>query len=124
MPAKIPEIDGDWAAYSGHREHFTQAVLAASKTGTGRLCVLGAGKCNDLDLERLARVFSELHLVDIEPGALARAVSRQDPTTRKKIFPHAPVDLSLLTPKRASKWQRKAPTPAELEQCGELGLST
>jgi hypothetical protein len=122
MSARIPEIDADWATYSGHREHLTQAVLAASKIGAGRLCVLGAGKCNDLDLERLARAFSELHLVDIEPGSIARAVSRQDPTTRGKLFPHAPVDLSLLTAKRASKWQRKPPSSAELEQCGELSL--
>jgi hypothetical protein len=84
--------------------------------------VLGAGKCNDLDLERLAESFSELHLVDIEPGSLARAVSRHDPATRRKLFPHTPVDLSLLTAKRVAKWQRKPPSAAELEQSRDATL--
>lgn len=119
MPNKIPEFDADWALYSGHRERFSEAVLAASKTGTERLCILGAGKCNDLDLERLAQVFSELHLVDIEPRSLASAVSRQAPETRRKLVLHAPLDLSLLSAKRSEKWRRKPPSNTELEQLRE-----
>lgn len=122
MPAKIAEIDADWALYSGHREHFTQAVLQAAKTGRERLCVLGAGKSNDLDLQELARAFSEVHLVDLEPSSVAQAVSRQDPATRSKLVPHTPVDLSLLSSKRCSKWQRKPASAAELEQLSHTTL--
>lgn len=89
-------------------------MLAASPAPGGRLCVLGAGKCNDLDLERLASHYAELHLVDIEPAAIAAAVSRQAPATRSKLFPHAPVDLAVLNEKRAGKWKRRAPAASEL----------
>jgi hypothetical protein len=116
MADEIAKIDPDWSLYSGHRARFTEAVLSASKSAPGRLCILGAGKCNDLDLLRLAEVFSELHLVDLDPGSVASAVSRQAPETRRKLVPHTPVDLSLLSPKRSAKWQRKPPPDAELEQ--------
>ena len=122
MPEKIAEISTEWALYSGHREHFTHAVLSSAKTGHERLCVLGAGKSNDLDLEQLARAFSEVHLVDLEPSSVAQAISRQDPATRSKLVPHTPLDLSLLSSKRSAKWQRKPPSAAELEQLSQATL--
>jgi hypothetical protein len=112
----------DWDLYAAHREKFTRAVLSRAPSTPGRLCVLGAGKCNDLDLSALSQVYRELHLVDIEPAALASAVSRQAPEVRTQLVPHAPVDLSVLTPKRASKWQRRPPTPAELDAAAEATL--
>lgn len=126
MPEKFAVSDADlereWQLYAGHREQLTRAVLAASKTSGGRLCVLGAGKCNDLDLDQLADAFSELHLVDLDPASVARAVSRQSLRVREKLRLHTPVDLSLLSAKRSSKWQRKPPTPPELEQCRDAAL--
>jgi hypothetical protein len=104
----------DWDLYAAHREKFSQAVLSVAPSTPGRLCVLGAGKCNDLDLARLSLAFRELHLVDLDPAALASAVSREAPQVRRQLQPHAPVDLSVLSAKRASKWQRRAPTNAEL----------
>src|SRR5450432_2426587 len=50
----MPETDDDWALYADHRAHFTEAIVASASRAGGRLCVLGAGKCNDVDLERLA----------------------------------------------------------------------
>jgi SAM-dependent methyltransferase len=38
----------------------------------GRLCILGAGNCNDLRLTELARGFGEIVLVDIDEDALER----------------------------------------------------
>jgi hypothetical protein len=104
----------DWELYAAHREKFTQTVLSVAPSVPGRLCVLGAGKCNDLDLARLSLAFRELHLVDLDPASLAGAVSREAPNARRQLVPHAPVDLSILSAKRASKWQRRAPTNAEL----------
>jgi hypothetical protein len=114
----------DWELYAAHREKFTQAVLSGAPSSPGRLCVLGAGKCNDLDLTRLSQAFREVHLVDLEAPALASAVSREPPEVRRHLLPHAPVDLSVLSPKRASKWQRRAPTPAELEATAESALQS
>jgi hypothetical protein len=80
-----------WDRYAIHRKHLTDAVLAL---GTGRLCLLGAGNANDYDLPALAERFSEIHLVDIDPAALARATNRQPAPVRNKLKSHAPVDLS------------------------------
>src|SRR5689334_14745297 len=99
--APIEKNVSEWELYTAHREHFTRLVLARAPSGDqGRLCVLGAGKCNDLDLERLGEAYGELHLVDIEPSAVASAVARQPASLRSKLFPHASVDLSVLTGKR------------------------
>jgi hypothetical protein len=78
-----------------------------------RLCVLGAGNCNDLDLQRLAEHYAEIHLVDIDAAALARAVERQEPATRDKLSCHAPVDLSGLVD-RLERWKAFQVTPDEL----------
>jgi hypothetical protein len=81
-----------WERYRGHRERVTAEILALGLGG--RLCVLGVGNANDLDLDALAARFDEIHLVDIDPTALARARGRQSATTRARLRDHAPVDLS------------------------------
>jgi hypothetical protein len=58
------------------------------------LAVLGAGNCNDLDLEVLSRSFREIHLVDLDYEALRRARARQKPDVARKLVLRAPVDLS------------------------------
>jgi hypothetical protein len=119
----MPDPGDDWALYADHRAHFSAALLGCAPNSGGRLCILGAGKCNDSDLERLSQVFSEIHLVDLEPSALATAMARQTPATRTRLRPHCPVDLSLLSAKRIGKWQRKPPTPAEIEAASASTLA-
>jgi hypothetical protein len=109
----MPEND-DWALYAGHRARMTQALLSCAGEGGGRLCLFGAGSCNDVDVERLARTFSEIHLVDIDPTALARAVSRQPPAVSAQLRLHSRVDLSGMD-KRLAKWKRRSPTVAQVE---------
>jgi hypothetical protein len=82
-----------WQRYRGHRERLTAEILALGPAG-GRLCLLGAGNANDLDLEALAARFEEVHTVDLDPAALARARGRQTAATRARLRDHAPVDLS------------------------------
>jgi hypothetical protein len=112
----------DWELYAAHREQFTQAVVAAAPPSPGRLCVLGAGKCNDLDLSRLTQAYREVHLVDLEPPLLASALAREEPEVRSRLKPHAPVDLSLLSVKRSSKWQRQPPNLSELTAAASSSL--
>src|SRR5260370_5178507 len=100
--------------FRGHRQHVTAEILALAPGGDqgrgGRLGLLGAGNGNDLDLEALGARFDEVHLVDIDPGALARATGRQSPAAQAKLRSHAPGDLSGLYQQR----QRKArPPPAD-----------
>jgi len=84
---------GDWALYAQHRARQTQAILDAAPAG-GRVCFFGAGNCNDLDLERLASHFDELHLVDIDLKALQRAKARQTEGTQTKLQLHGGIELS------------------------------
>ena len=87
-----------WERYRSHRQRLTAEILALAPGGNavrgGRLCLLGAGNANDLDLEALTTHFDEVHLVDIDAAALERATSRQSVELRAKLQSHAPVDLS------------------------------
>jgi hypothetical protein len=84
--------------FRSHREQLTRLAVAAAPapTRTGRLCVLGAGNANDLDLERLVATYREVHLVDLDGEALGRARDRQSATVRASLVTHAGVDLSQL----------------------------
>src|SRR5260221_14486189 len=87
-----------WDLFRGHRQRVTAEILALAPGGNdargGRLCLLGAGNANDLDLVSLAARFDEVHLVDIDPSALLRATGRQSSGVQAKLRCHAPVDLS------------------------------
>jgi hypothetical protein len=105
---------GHAADFASHRERLT-ALVAARGSGDAslRLCVLGAGNSNDLDLEQVAGVYREIHLVDIDRAALERARARQSRVTQARISCHAPVDLSGLFD-RIDNWKRMQVTIEEL----------
>jgi hypothetical protein len=79
-------------AYGGHRDRLMR-LCAAVQRGRG-VCVLGAGNGNDLDLPVLLRDFGDVHLVDIDPAALAHACAALPPVLRPRVHLHAPVDLT------------------------------
>jgi hypothetical protein len=100
----LPHFD----AFRGHRENLTSLL------GEGeRLCVLGAGNAYDLELEQLLTRFAEVHLVDIDAEALARARMRVPEGPRARLFAHAPVDLSGMF-HDIERWGRMQVTPQEL----------
>jgi hypothetical protein len=106
----LPHYD----AFAGHREHLTELTLrGVSPEAKARLAVIGAGNCYDLDLERLASIFAEVHLVDIDDAALAGACERQPASARAKLFRHAPVDLSGFMDK-LDKWAAGHAQPEDL----------
>jgi hypothetical protein len=86
---------------------------AAPAAVAPRLCVLGAGNCNDLDLMRLGEVYSEIHLVDIDAAALERAVNDLPETLQERITRHAPVDLTGMLEKLEG-WREFRLTPQDL----------
>lgn len=72
-----------WNDYAGYRRQ----LMALVEGRRGRVCVLGAGNCNDIDLQLLARHFEHITLVDIDPQAVETAVARQGPLRNVSIVP-------------------------------------
>jgi hypothetical protein len=104
---------GDWELYAHHRARQTEAVMRHAKPGA-RVCFLGAGNCNDLDLDRLADGCAELHLVDIDLKALQSAAARQSPSTQAKLRLHGGIELTGLLARLSDK-KRPLLTFADIE---------
>jgi hypothetical protein len=99
-----------WEEFADHRALVTGLVRDA---GGERLAVLGAGNCNDLDLAALAGRHREIHLVDVDEEAVARARDRQPPEVARALVVHAPVDLSGSLAALVALRQER-PTPAQI----------
>jgi hypothetical protein len=111
--------EGCWDAFAGHRAQVTGLLEGAAPAGaTGRLCVLGAGNCNDLELPRLAARFRALHLCDLDDQALAKAPARQGLPAAPPIVLHAPIDLTGAMP-RLGRFANSTPTTADLAELAQ-----
>jgi hypothetical protein len=84
------ETRDGWHTFAPHREHLTELVI---RTGDGgRLAVLGAGNCNDLELERLLAHYEQVTLVDVDRESLSTGVRRQGLEPGAALRLRAPVD--------------------------------
>ena len=81
-----------WDGFAGHRRKVSD-LLAAD---WGRLCVLGAGNANDLDLGPLLEAHRQVHLVDLDASALARGADRQGVRDRPNLFLHGNLDVTAM----------------------------
>jgi hypothetical protein len=108
---------GQWELYADHRGHVERLIVPARPDS--RMCVLGAGNCNDLDLRWLTQAFAEVHLVDLDETALARAVRRQKCEGLPQLRLHAPVDLSAAA-KAVEGWSAARPDNSAIDQCIRL----
>jgi hypothetical protein len=82
-------------SFAGHRARMTAEIAArAPAGGAGRLCLLGAGNAHDVDLAALAERYAEIHLVDIDAEAVARAQAGVPAAVRGRVHLHAPIDVS------------------------------
>jgi hypothetical protein len=114
---------GQWDWYAAHRRQIERLIVPEARGG--RICVLGAGNCNDLDLRWLTEVYGEVHLVDIDRASLDRAVKKQG-VKGDRIFIHAPVDLTGVAD-RTRGWAGRTVSDAEVDEAmrsaaGELPL--
>ena len=105
-----------WSYFASHRAEIQKLVLPGVTpfaSAAPRLCVLGAGNCNDVDLNELVAAFSEVHLVDIDRAALEGAVERQDVARAPHLHLHGGVDLTGIAD-LFSEWEKKPPAPADV----------
>jgi hypothetical protein len=108
-----------FTAYADHRARLAR-LLTAVQRGDG-LCVLGAGNCDDLDLEPLIRTFGQIHLVDLDDEALERGRARIPAHLRDRVVPHAPYDLSGFI-EHLDDWGDELPTAAALAARGRRAI--
>jgi hypothetical protein len=103
-------VAGHEDAFAAHRARLTQEItLRAPAGGSGRLCLLGVGNANDVDLDLLAEHFREIHLVDIDRDAVTAAVGRLSDVHRSRTAIYAPLDASGIFD-RLDEWSRRPPT--------------
>jgi hypothetical protein len=108
---------GHWEYFASHRVEIQKLVLpdVTALAPSPRLCVLGAGNCNDIDLNELAASFSEVHLVDIDRAAMEDAVRRQAVTQPARIRLHGGVDLTGIADVFPA-WEQESPTSPEVSE--------
>jgi len=109
-----------WAPYANHRREITARLLRAAPSPPGRLCVLGAGNANDLDLAVLSRAFREVHLVDIDGQALRRSASQQAGIVAAALHLHGDVDLTGCWSEFAGWARGEPPSDAAIARAIEL----
>ena len=83
-----------WTLYASHRQRVTALLSDATKESAERLCLLGPGNLNDIDLASLLLKFREIFLIDVDAKSLQRGVTRQGLSSDGRIRLLAPVDVT------------------------------
>ena len=83
----------NWDFFSRHRNRVMD-LLGAESRRQGKVAILGAGNCNDLDLRQLAAECGEIHLFDLDREAMEQALLRQGIPEGSNIRLRDDLDLS------------------------------
>jgi len=106
----------NWRLYRSHREAVADLICQPPQPASERLCILGAGNCNDLDLARFTGRFAQVDLVDLDREAMAKGVQRQSPPAPGSISLHGGVDLTGIL-KTLATWERYRPGRESIAHC-------
>src|SRR4051794_39766482 len=104
-----------WEEFAEHRRCLTAVLAREATEGRSRLCVLGAGNSNDLDLTTLLAAHREVHLVDIDPEALLRGVARQGVAKHPRLHLHGGADLTAMLGVLSDRTPMSGLGPADLD---------
>lgn len=114
----------DWLRFGRHRRAVTDLLVGGPSLAEGRLCVLGAGNTNDVDLSILTQVFREVHLVDLDFDAMRQGLERQGASDNPSVVCHGGVDVTGVLDIMAG-WSPTTPiTDADLAACKEAPLQS
>ncbi|HWE02194.1 MAG TPA: hypothetical protein VG326_07250 [Tepidisphaeraceae bacterium] len=108
---------GQWNLYASHRQALERLIVPAAPGG--RICVLGAGNCNDLDLPWLLDAYAQVTLVDIDGGALTRGARFQKVENSPRLRLAGSIDLTGLAD-RLGAWSKKFSDAEEVDACIHL----
>ncbi|MDE2927626.1 MAG: class I SAM-dependent methyltransferase [Acidobacteriota bacterium] len=86
----------NWRSFTRHRNRVME-LLGEESRRQGKVAILGAGNCNDLDLVQLASECGEVHLFDLDREAMEGALLRQGVPERSNIHLRDDLDLSGLS---------------------------
>ena len=107
-----------WSFYNSHRQSLERLIVPDHHHG--KICVFGAGNCNDLDLQWLTSVYQQVHLVDLDLAAISAAVERQKIADPSRVQLHAPVDLTGIA-EHVARWEKQTPDAAAIEKTNDSG---
>lgn len=107
----------NWSRAETHRTIVTNLLIAAGRELKGRLAVLGAGNCNDLDLPRLLRSFEQVELIDIDGESIAWGAGQQSVAGDSRLAIHGGGDLSGISEVVAGWSASNAPGDRALDGC-------
>jgi hypothetical protein len=108
-----------WGSFADHRKRVSELLVSGAEPGRSRLCVLGAGNGNDLDLPALLRAHREVHLLDLDDEALAQGVARQGVAGHPSLHHYGGVDVTGMLEAIAS-WSPHTPIrPEDLAACAD-----
>ena len=77
----MPRAWDDWADY---RKNWSDWIIRYCKWDSSVL-IVGAGACNDYDLEHFTKFFEKIFLFDLDEDAMRGALKRIPEAQRKKI---------------------------------------
>ena len=86
----------NWRSFTRHRNRVME-LLGDESRRQGKVAILGAGNCNDLDLVQLASECGEIHLFDLDREAMEGALLRQGVSEEPNIHLRDDLDLSGLS---------------------------
>jgi hypothetical protein len=93
--ARNAETRNSWDLFAEHRRIVTaHLVRVGDETGSKKLCLLGAGNLNDIDLTQLATKFSAIDLLDWDEAAMRDGLARQGVAGDRRFSLCGGVDLA------------------------------
>lgn len=86
-----------WNLYEPHRRRVTSLIREAlpdDELDSARVCLLGAGNCNDVDLNSLVEQRANVLLIDLDADSLQQGIARQNLTDRSEVQFQTDLDLT------------------------------
>lgn len=77
----LPDAYDDWKEY---RDFLTELVLSYSQD-VESIAIIGAGRCNDIDLKRICSTFQALTLIDVDAASMMEAAAGLSVDERKNV---------------------------------------